>query len=504
MLISTIVLPFLGAFALSLSRGFKDIKIIRRFALNITCLTYLVSVLIWMNMDLSVNEIQFTQTMNAWNLGQLSFGVDQLSIFFILLTTITMPIVILSSFYMNSHLAKTYLILMLMFEGFIIIVFSSLDLVLFYISFEAVLIPLSLLVGIFGGMRRIQAAFLLFLYTLVGSLPILLSIIKIYSVTGVTHLGLLSIISPEYGYLVWLGIFLGLAVKTPIVPFHLWLKTAHSEANTATSIILAGLVLKIAIYGFLRILLGILPNETAYFGPLVITMALISIVYTSFSCLRQTDFKQLIAYSSVAHIGVVVLGIFSNTVMGIEGGILLSLAHGFTSPALFFLLGGVVYDRYHTRTIRYYRGLSIYIPMFAAFFFIFSLANMATPLTANWLGEFMSLAGSFQTYPFLTSLATSTVFLSACYSIYLFNRICFGQWSVYLTPVIDINRIEFHVLLSLLFFIVVLGIYPNIILDSIHLASSHLVYHHLFDDPFLHAIKNYLKPFSSIYIALLF
>ena len=186
-------------------------------------------------------------------------------------------------------------------------------------------------------------------------------------------------------------------------------------------------MLKISSYGFLRILIGIFPNESAYFSPIVITIALISVVYTSFSCLRQQDFKQLIAYSSVAHIGIVILGIFSNTVIGIEGSIILSLAHGFTSPALFFLLGAVVYDRYHSRTIRYYRGLSIYMPLFAIFFFIFSLANSGTPITSNWVGEFMCLAGAFQTFPFVTALASISIFLSACYSIYLFNRICFGQ-----------------------------------------------------------------------------
>ena len=493
MLLPTIVLPFLGALVLSSSASPKanalvqgknndaldsvnQIKQMRLRALIITCATYLSSVIIWINFDVGVSEMQFTQQVTDWTFGQLSFGVDQLSLFFILLTTITIPIVILSSFYINSHIAKTYLILMLMFEGFLIIVFSSLDLVLFYISFEAVLIPLSLLVGMFGGIRRIQAAFLLFLYTLVGSLPILLSIIKIYSITGVTHIGLLSMISPEYNHLVWLGIFLGLAVKTPIVPFHLWLKTAHSEANTATSIILAGLVLKISSYGFLRILLGIFPNESAYFSPMVIVFALISVVYTSFSCLRQTDFKQLIAYSSVSHIGIVVLGIFSNTVIGIEGGILLSIAHGFTSPALFFLLGGVVYDRYHSRTIRYYRGLSIYMPLFAIFFFIFSLANIGTPITSNWIGEFISLAGSFQNYPIVTAMASTSIFLSACYSIYLFNRICFGQWSPYLVPVIDMNRLEFHVVLPLLFFTFLVGLYPNFVLDSIHLGVSSLIY----------------------------
>lgn len=489
MLIITVLVPFIGAFSLSLS-SFTHVLNMRRWALNFTCATYLCSMLIWINFEVGHNEIQFTQIVTNWNLGQLSFGVDQLSLFFILLTTITIPIVILSSFYINSHIAKTYLILILIFEGFLIIVFSSLDLVLFYISFEAALIPLSLLVGIFGGMRRIQAAFLFLLYTLVGSLPMLLSIIKIYSTVGVTHLGLLSIMTPEYSHLVWLGIFLGLAVKTPLVPFHLWLKTAHSEANTATSILLAGLVLKIATYGFIRILIGIMPNESAYFGPLVMTIALISVVYTSFSCLRQTDFKQLIAYSSVSHIGIVVLGIFSNTVTGLEGAIILSLAHGFTSPALFFLLGGVVYDRYHTRTIRYYRGLSIYIPLFASFFFIFSLANSGTPITSNWIGEFISLAGAFQGYPVLTTLASTTIFLSACYSIYLFNRICFGSWSAYLTPVIDINRLEFHVLLPLLFFTFLLGLYPNVVLDYIHLGVSSLIYNYpLFLNLMLHKFR---------------
>jgi len=484
MLIWTIGLPFLGALALSLSdlenndqKNHEDtIKYIRSWALIFTCVTYLCSVIIWINFDVGETEIQFTQQLNDWHFGQLSFGVDQLSLFFVLLTTITIPIVILSSFYMNSHIAKTYLILILVFEGFLLIVFTSLDLVLFYISFEAVLIPLTLLVGIFGGLKRIEAAFLLFLYTLVGSLPILLSIIKVYSLVGVTHIGFLTIITPEYSYLVWLGIFIGLAVKTPLVPFHLWLKTAHSEANTATSMVLAGLILKIATYGFLRILIGIFPVETAYFSPIVIVFCLISVVYTSFSCLRQTDFKQMVAYSSIAHIGIVVMGIFSNTVIGISGGIILSLAHGFTSPALFFLLGGIVYDRYHTRTIRYYRGLSIYIPLFATFFFIFTLANIAVPLTSNWIGEFMALAGSFQHYPIITAFASSSIFLSACYSIYLFNRICFGQWSVYITPVIDITRQEFHVLLPLLFFTLLLGIYPNFVLDSIHLGASSLIY----------------------------
>lgn len=464
----------------------QEIYSIRQLALLATCLTYLVSVIIWINFDQGALDLQFTQSLTNWSVGSLSFGIDQLSIFFVLLTTLTIPIVILSGFYINAKQARIYLILMLLFEGFILMVFTSLDLVLFYVSFEAVLIPLCLLVGMFGGIRRVQAAFLLFIYTLVGSLPILLSILKIYDLTGVTHINTLTMISStpwvsiEAGspgnIYIWLGIFLALAIKAPIAPFHLWLRVAHSEANTATSMILAGLVLKMATYGFLRILIGIFPNESAYFSPLVMVLALISIIYTSMSCIRQTDFKQLVAYSSVAHIGVSILGIFSNTVVGISGGIILSLAHGFTSPALFFLLGGVIYDRYHTRVIRYYRGLSIYIPLFAAFFFFFSLANIGTPLTSNWVGEFISLAGAFQCYPYVTALASLSIFLSAVYSIYLFNRISFGQWSSYLQPVLDVSRQEFHVLLPLLIFTIFLGVYPNIVLDSISLGVSSLIY----------------------------
>ena len=267
MVIFLISIPFLGALMLSGQiNGSQDVKTsiysIRQTALLVTCVVYFVSIIIWINFGTITNDIQFTQSLTNWSVGQLSFGIDSISLFFILLTTVTMPIVILSGFYQNAKQARMYLILMLLFEGFLLIVFTSLDLILFYVSFEAVLIPLCVLVGIFGGMRRVQAAFLLFIYTLFGSLPILLSILKIYNITGLTHINLLTIITPEYNSYIWLGIFLALAIKAPMVPFHLWLRVAQSEANTATSIILAALVLKIATYGFLRILIGILPNES--------------------------------------------------------------------------------------------------------------------------------------------------------------------------------------------------------------------------------------------------
>lgn len=488
MIVTLISIPFLGVLLLALQAFYvntsvlqkrtvkQEVWLLRKICLLITVLAYLYSIIIYINFDILIVEMQFTQTLSSWSIGSLSFGLDQISLFFVLLTTVTMPIVILSGFYSNLKQARLYLILMLIFEGFILIVFTSLDLILFYVSFEAVLIPLVLLVGVFGGLRRVQAAFLLFIYTLFGSLPMLLSVLSISNTAGTTHLQLLTIISPTYNTYVWLGIFLALAIKAPIVPFHLWLRIAHSEGNTPTSIILAGLVLKMATYGFLRILIGILPTESSYFSPLVIVLSLISVIYTSFSCLRQTDFKQLVAYSSIGHMSIAILGLFSNTVTGIEGGIMLGLAHGFVSPALFFLLGGVVYDRYHTRIIRYYRGLSIYMPLFAVFFFIFTIANSGTPLTANWIGEFLSLAGSFQSYPFVTLLASLSIFLSSVYSIYLFNRISFGQWSKHLIPVLDVSRQEFHVLWPLFFFTVLLGVYPNFVLDSIHLGVSSLIY----------------------------
>lgn len=503
MILTIIGLPLLGAILLTFStfavsesvtgrqKSSNNIYKIRQMALLFTCATYLSSVVIWINFDSTTTDMQFTQSITNWSVGSLQFGVDSLSVFFILLTTVTMPVVILSGFYINAKQARFYLILILLFEAFILIVFTSLDLVLFYVSFEAVLIPLCLLTGMYGGIRRVLAAYLLFIYTLVGSLPMLLSILKIYNMTGLTHISTLTIIinienmsniqfdhTADFSY-VWLGLFLALAIKAPIAPFHLWLRVVHSEGNTATSIILAGLVLKIATYGFMRILIGIFPSESAYFAPLVITLALVSIIYTSFSCMRQTDFKQLVAYSSVAHMSVAILGLFSNTVLGISGGVILSLSHGFTSPALFFLLGGVVYDRYHTRVIRYYRGLSIYMPMFSAFFFFFSLANSGTPLTSNWVGEFLSLAGAMQNYPYITALASTSIFFSAVYSIYLFNRISFGQFSSYLVPVLDITRQEFHVIFPLTFFTLLLGIWPNLVLDVIQISMSSLIYNTL-------------------------
>jgi NADH-ubiquinone oxidoreductase chain 4 len=475
---SLILIPFIGAIHVALTevKDNIDVRKIRKLSLMYTCFTYFISIMMWIEFNPSNVGIQIVSEFSDWEMFNIAFGVDGLSLFFVILTALTIPIAIISSYYMENKKQKLYLCLILLFSGFIISVFISLDLIIFYVSFEAVLIPLTLLVGIYGGRRRISAAYLLFLYTLFGSLPMLLSFLNIYTITNTTNIAVLSLMSPDYHPLIWLGIFIGLAVKTPLVPFHLWLKTAHAEANCAVSVVLAGLVLKLATYAHIRILIQLIPEQTQYFQSLVLVISLISIIYTAFICLRQTDFKQLVAYSSINHIGIVCLGLYSNTLTGIEGGILLSICHGAVSPALFILVGGVIYDRYHDRTIRYYRGLATYMPLFSIFFLIFTLGNMATPLTGNWTGEFISLAGAFQTFPIVTILASTSIVLSACYSIYLYNRICFGSWSRYLNPVIDLTRLEFNVLIPLLVLIIALGLYPNIVLDYLHVSCSSLIY----------------------------
>jgi NADH-ubiquinone oxidoreductase chain 4 len=350
---------------------------------------------------------------------------------------------------------------------------------LFYIFFESVLIPLFLIVGIWGGSdTRIRAAFLLFLYTLAGSLFMLLAIMVIYYNVGSTDFTMISLsdISLDSQKLLWLAFFLSFAVKTPLVPFHMWLPRAHAEAPLAGSILLAGLILKLATYGYLRVLINFMPDATSYFSPLVQTIAVVTLIYSSLATVRQVDFKALVAYSSIGHMAVVVLGLFSNTIIGIEGAIALSIAHGVISPAMFILVGGVLYDRFHTRVIRYYRGVTVYMPVFSALFFVTTAFNMAVPLSLNWIGEFMSLAGTFQRSPIVGLLGASSIILSAAYSIYLYNRISYGAYSRYLSYTTDISRREFMLMLPLLLVAVIFGIMPNIILADLHVAVSGLLY----------------------------
>ena len=481
MLTLLLIIPLLGALLLAPMQGNtqQSESQMKRLALGTTLINFILSIVLWAEFDSSTSEYQFTQEFNQVNFCHLHIGVDGISLYFVLLTTFITPICILSNWDNIKEQLKYFLMCFLVLETLLIAVFVVLDILLFYVFFESVLIPLFLIVGIWGGSAtRVRAAFLLFLYTLFGSLFMLLAFLVIYYNVGSTDFQVVSLseINLESQKLLWLAVFISMAIKTPLLPFHVWLPRAHAEAPLAGSVILAGLILKLATYGYMRILIQFLPDATSYFSPLVQTIAVITLIYASLATLRQTDFKALVAYSSIGHMAVVVLGLFSNTIQGIDGALLLSIAHGVVSPALFILVGGVLYDRYHTRTIRYYRGMTAYMPLFSIMFFVFTIFNAAVPLSANWVGEFLCLAGAFQRNPVFAILGSTGIVLSAAYSIWLYNRIAFGAWSKYLNYTTDITRREFMLLLPLLFVAVVFGIFPNIILDSVHASTSTLLY----------------------------
>ncbi|CBQ72563.1 NADH:ubiquinone oxidoreductase chain 4 (mitochondrion) [Sporisorium reilianum SRZ2] len=481
MLTLLLIIPMIGALMLAPMQGntLQSESQMKRVALGTSLINFVLSILLWSEFDSSTSEYQFTQEFNQVNFCHLHIGVDGISLYFVLLTTFITPICILSNWDNIKQQLKYFLMCFLVLETLLIAVFVVLDILLFYVFFESVLIPLFLIVGIWGGSAtRVRAAFLLFLYTLFGSLFMLLAFLVIYYNVGSTDFQVVSLseINLESQKLLWLAVFISMAIKTPLLPFHVWLPRAHAEAPLAGSVILAGLILKLATYGYMRILIQFLPDATSYFSPLVQTIAVITLIYASLATLRQTDFKALVAYSSIGHMAVVVLGLFSNTIQGIDGALLLSIAHGVVSPALFILVGGVLYDRYHTRTIRYYRGMTAYMPLFSIMFFVFTIFNAAVPLSANWAGEFLCLAGAFQRNPVFAVLGSTGIVLSAAYSIWLYNRIAFGGWSKYLNYTTDLTRREFMLLLPLLFVAVVFGIFPNIILDSVHASTSGLLY----------------------------
>jgi len=481
MITALILIPLLGALILAPMSETTPLQIsqVKRVALLTTVVTFILSMVMWGEFDSSSSQYQFTVEYNQLSYLHMHMGVDGLSLYFVLLTTFTMPICVLASWENVKHNIKSYMIAFLVLESLLIAVFVVLDLLLFYVFFESVLIPLFIIVGVWGASAdRIRASFLLFLYTLFGSLFMLLAFLVIFYHVGSTDFEVLSLadISFESQRWLWLAIFLSLAIKTPLLPVHIWLSRAHVEAPVAASMVLAGLILKLATYGFLRVLIPFLPEATSYFSPLVQTIAVVTLVYSSLTTLRQTDFKVLVAYSSIAHMSVVVIGLFSNTLQGIEGAILLGIAHGIVSPAMFMCVGGILYDRYHTRVIRYYRGLTQYMPMFSLLFFLFILGNMSTPLTVNWAGELMALMGSIQRSPLIGLAMSSGIVFSAAYSIWLYARLCNGSWSPFLGYAIDVTRREFMVLLPLLFTMFLFGLFPNIILTDLHYSVSTLLY----------------------------
>jgi NADH-ubiquinone oxidoreductase chain 4 len=440
----------------------------------------MISLVIFIFFDFSYNQFQFVQEPYDIMGYNIYLGIDGISIYFILLTTIIMPIALLSNWMSISENVKWYLILILMLETLLLAVFLVLDIFLFYIFFESILPPLFVLIGLFGSSNRVRASFFLFLYTLLGSLFLLLSILVMYNLMGTTDFDALYKINFNYytQLLLFSGIFIAFAVKTPLIFLNIWLLKAHVESPLGGSIILAGIVLKLSLYGIIRLILPILPKASVYCTYLVYTIGVITIIYASFSTLRTIDIKELIAYSSVSHAAVYVLGVFSNTLQGIEGGITLGLAHGFVSSGLFICVGGILYDRSSTRLITFYRGMAQIMPLFSVLFFILCLSNAGTPLSLNFIGEFLSLYGTFEKLPLMGTLASSSIVLSAAYTIYMFNRIAFGgKYSkLFKVNLPDLNKREFFILFILVMYTVLLGIYPIPILDGLHYSVSLLIY----------------------------
>ena len=494
-LLSIIIVPIIGLLLVSTTTTYSNntntnifnidnnIKII---AITTSIITFSISLLLIILFDPTTPEYQFTYSFGSSLpfASNYQIGVDGISVYFVVLTTFLFPISFLASWKLESSIDNTtnvkfYTATLLLLEVLLIMVFVVTDLMLFYIFFESVLIPLFLIVGIWGGgPNRVRAAFLLFLFTLIGSLFMLLAILTMAYNAGSTDFEVLNnyIIDSDFQKILWLGVFISMAIKFPLWPVYSWLYRAHAEAPIAGSILLAGIVLKMATYGSLRILLQFLPDASYYFSPFVQTLAVMSVIYASLATLRQTDFKALVAYSSVGHMGIVALGLFSNSIQGVEGSILLSLAHGLVSPALFMLVGAVLYDRFHTRTIRYYRGVVNYMPLFSVFFFLFSIANAGVPLTGNWIGEVLCLMGAYDMNPIVGTLGASGIVLSAAYSIWLFNRVTFGAYSNYLNYTTDMNRREFNVILPLFVLTLLVGLAPNLIIDNIDISVSSLLY----------------------------
>ena len=484
LLMLLLLIPVIGIFLISTTmyhdNSVSNVKQIKVTGLVTSLLNLFVSLIVFIFFNFSSNQFQFVQEYHKISSFDFYLGVDGISIYFVILTTIIMPIALLSNWSSISENVKSYVIIILLLETLLLAVFLVLDVLLFYIFFESILPPLFILIGLFGSSNRVRASFYLFLYTLLGSLFLLLSILTMSSIMGTTDFDALYKTNFNYTTQIFLfiGIFIAFAVKTPIYFLNTWLLKAHVESPLGGSIILAAIVLKLSLYGIFRLILPILPQASVYLTPLVYVICVITIIYASFSTLRTIDVKELIAYSSVAHAAVYLMGSFSNTVIGINGAVCLGLAHGFVSSGLFICVGGVLYDRSHTRLITYYRGLGQTMPLFSILFFILCLGNAGTPLTLNFIGEFMCLYGGFERMPLLGAFASSSIVLSAAYTMYMFNRIVFGGSlsKYFLNNIPDLNKREFLILLILVVFTVVLGIYPSPILDGLNYAVSGLIY----------------------------
>ncbi len=466
---SLILLPTLGAIFILFSRSSPNYNSSKYISLFVSFANFILSIYLWYIFDKNNPDFQFVEE-RIWLEGFINYkvGIDGISILFIILTTFITSVCIISVNSTVKTRLKDFLIAILIMETMMIGVFCSLDLVIFYLFFEAGLIPMFLIIGIWGGERRVYSAFKFFLYTLLGSVLMLVAIISIYWMAGTTDvIELYEIgINGKYQNLLWLAFFSSFAVKTPMWPVHTWLPDAHVEAPTVGSVLLAAILLKMAGYGFIRFSVGLFPLASEYFIPLIFALSLIAIIYTSLVALMQEDMKKLIAYSSVAHMGFVTMGIFTMTPEGIEGSIFQMISHGIISAAL-FLCVGVVYERMHTREINKYGGIVSVMPRYAVVFMVFTLGALGLPGTTGFIGEFLILLGTFKVNFLVATIASIGVILGAAYMLWLYKRIIFGEISnSQVNKLVDLNKSELVILTVLAFVSIVFGFYPDPLLST--------------------------------------
>ena len=475
-----VILPLVGCAFILMQRGDDAAtrRNIRWAALATTILVFLLSLVAWSRFDTGSAAFQLVES-KAWFSTSIGYrlGVDGISMPFVLLTTFLMPFCIAASWEAIDTRVKEYMIAFLVLETLMIGVFCALDLLLFYLFFEGGLIPMFLIIGIWGGKRRIYASFKFFLYTLLGSLLMLVAIMAMYGVAGTTDITVLlnTKFAVSLQTWLWLAFFASFAVKMPMWPVHTWLPDAHVEAPTAGSVILAGILLKMGGYGFLRFSLPMFPDASHTFAPLVFTLSIIAIIYTSLVALVQEDMKKLIAYSSVAHMGFVTMGLFAMNAQGVQGAVFQMVSHGLVSGAL-FLCVGVVYDRMHTRDIAAYGGLVKRMPLYAAAMLLFTMANVGLPGTSGFVGEFLSLLGAFRTNPWVAFFATTGVILSAAYALFLYRRVVFGVLDKpSLATIQDLSWREIALLAPLGALVVYYGVHPSPVLDAAQASVDQLV-----------------------------
>jgi NADH-quinone oxidoreductase subunit M len=477
----TTFVPLLGALAVFIIRGepHEVARNARYTALWTSLITFLLSLTIWAGFDPATADFQMVERVAwipAFNI-YYHMGVDGISLLFVLLSTFLTPLCILASWKAVEHRVKEYMIAFLVLETLMVGMFCALDFVLFYMFFEGVLIPMFLIIGVWGGPRRVYAAFKFFLYTLLGSVLMLLAILAMYFVAGTTDVPTLmaTAFSFDMQIWLWLALFASFAVKVPMWPVHTWLPDAHVEAPTAGSVILAGVLLKMGGYGFLRFSIPMMPEASAYFTPLVYTLSAVAVVYTSLVALAQDDMKKLIAYSSVAHMGFVTIGMFTLTQQGVEGAIFQMLSHGIVSGAL-FLCVGVIYDRLHTREIARYGGLVSNMPKYAVIFMIMTLASVGMPGTSGFVGEFLVLVGAFQDNTWVAFFAATGMILGAAYMLWLYRRVVFGKITRDdVRAMLDLEPREMAIFAPMVVLVLWMGIYPSTFTDVFSVSVENLI-----------------------------